>query len=101
MSTEREREALCEIEKRLSAEDPRLAAFMARDMSTSSFRTRKRIQDLILVLAALLATLCIALSEPAAGLAAGLFAGAVFAIRHLRGRTRGFRTRRWRASDEP
>jgi hypothetical protein len=100
MSTEREREALCEIEKRLSAENPRLAAFMARDMSTSSFRARKRIQDIMLVVAALLATLCIALSEPAAGLVAGLFAGAVFAIRQC-GRARGSRARRWRKSDEP
>jgi hypothetical protein len=94
MLSARERQVLCEIEQRLSSEDPRLAALLARDMSPRPPGLTRCAHDVTVVVAALLATLCMALSAPGAGLVAALFACAVFAIRRARFRGPGSH-RRW------
>ena len=94
MLSARERQVLWEIEQRLSSEDPGLAALLARDMSPRPPRLTRCAHDVTVVVAALLATLCMALSAPGAGLVAALFACAVFAIRRARFRTPGSH-RRW------
>jgi hypothetical protein len=94
MLSARERQVLCEIEQRLSSEDPGLAALLVGDMSPRPPRLTRCAHDVTVVVAALLATLCTALSAPGAGLVAALFACSVFAIRRAQFRTPGSH-RRW------
>jgi hypothetical protein len=84
MLSARERRALCDIEQRLTSDDPRLAALMARDLLAVSRRLTVRAHDVVVVLAVMLAVLCAALSAVGPGLVAGLFAGVVLAIRRVR-----------------
>jgi len=82
-----ERRTLSEIEQRITAGDPRLAAALARDNGDRRFRWTRRAYTIVGVVAAVAAVLCLALSgvgAGGAGLVAGLFAVLVFAARRRR-----------------
>jgi hypothetical protein len=73
--SEREQQALREIEQAISADDPGLASALRRSrMSTSAWWTRLA-HDAVAAVAVVLAVLCIALGEVGSGFAAGLCAG--------------------------
>lgn len=82
--SEREQQALREIERAISTDDPRLASALRRSrLSTSAWWTRL-VHDAVAVFAALLAVLCVVLGEVGPGFAAGLFAAIVFTVRRRR-----------------
>lgn len=94
MLSEREQQALREIERAISTDDPRLASALRRTkLSTSAWWTRLA-HDAVAALAVILAVLCVALGEVGPGFAAGLFAAVVIAIRRRRFPPRAGR-RRW------
>lgn len=93
--SEREAHALRQIEQQLSSDDPKLVALMARKLPARPWLVRRFVQNLIIVVAALLATLCIALGDVGAGLAAALFACVVLVLR--RSSRWNSVSRRWRA----
>jgi hypothetical protein len=79
-----ERRTLSEIERRIIAGDPRLAAALTRDGSDRRSRWTRRAYTIVGLVAAVAAVLCLALSSAGAGgagLVAGLFAVLVFAVR--------------------
>ena len=86
MLSERERQALVEIEQSIAASDPRLAAML----STSRGRQRERVawsrlaHDLVMTLAIVSAVLCVALGEGSAGMVAAIFAVVVLMARRVK-----------------
>jgi uncharacterized membrane protein len=82
--SEREQQALREIEQAISADDPGLASALRRSrMSTSAWWMRLA-HDAVAAVAVVLAVLCVALGEVGPGFAAGLFAAVVIALRRRR-----------------
>ncbi|GEL17095.1 hypothetical protein PA7_09320 [Pseudonocardia asaccharolytica DSM 44247 = NBRC 16224] len=79
-----ERQSLQEIEQHLQAEDPRLAVMLERAKSARTRRWLRRGYDAVVVLAVLLAGLCLALGEVGSGFAAGAVAVLVFHWRRRR-----------------
>jgi peptidoglycan/LPS O-acetylase OafA/YrhL len=82
-----ERRTLSEIERRITAGDPGLAAALTRDGSDRRSRWTQRAYTVVGLVAAVAAVLCLALSgtgSGGAGLVAGLFAVLVFAVRRRR-----------------
>jgi O-antigen ligase len=100
MLSERERRTFEEIERQIVDADPRFAASMQRLLSGRAERWACRGYDTIIVVAALSAVLCLALSSGGAGLVALVLAAVTFYLRPRRGPLpivrRGGR-RRWRS----
>lgn len=79
MLSDWERRALGEIARHLTEEDPAFAAAMSPARPLSRYT-----HDVIVVIAALLATVCLALTSVGPGLVAALFAATVFVVRRVR-----------------
>ena len=75
MLSERERQALREIEQQLAGEDAGFATTMSRPLSNSAQRWTRRGYDAVAVFALLLAVLCFSLSQDGTGGAAAVAAG--------------------------
>jgi hypothetical protein len=86
-----ERRALEDIARHLAEEDPAFAAAMSR-----AFPLSKHTHDVTVVIAALLATLCLALTAVGPGLVAALFAATVFLVRRVQFPVRTGQRRRLR-----
>lgn len=82
--SEREQQALREIERAISADDPRLASALRRSRTSTSAWWMRLAHDAVAALAVLLAVLCIALGEVGPGFASGLFAVVVIVVRRRR-----------------
>jgi Protein of unknown function (DUF3040) len=80
MLSERERQALDAIEQRIAADDPRFAALMHR-LPGRAGRWTRCAHDVVVVVAALSAALCLLLSSPGPGLVALLLATVAFRCR--------------------
>ena len=80
MLSEREIRALQKIEQQISEEDPRFAATMRRPLPSRRYRLVFP-YDAIIVVAALSAVLCLALSAVGSGVVAALLAAATFYLR--------------------
>jgi hypothetical protein len=71
MLSERERRTFLEIEQQILGEDPRFVASMRRLLSGRGDRRTCLVYDVIIVVAAVSAVLCLTLSSPGAGFVAG------------------------------
>ncbi len=74
MLSEREQQAIDEIEQQISEQDPRFVASMQRLLPGRVGRWTRRGYDAVIVVAALSALLCLTLSVPGAALTAVLLA---------------------------
>lgn len=93
MLNEAELNALREIERTLSADDPSLAAKLKSARVGRSVRRERLARDLIITLALLLALVCMISGQVGAGLVAALFAAVVLVLRCRRFRPRWPRRR--------
>lgn len=84
MLSEREQQALGEIERTISVTDPRLAALLRSTRTGRRVHWARLAHDLVIVVSVLSAILCIAVAQVGAGLIALLFAAVVLAVRQLR-----------------
>ncbi|MEU3642439.1 DUF3040 domain-containing protein [Lentzea sp. NPDC034063] len=96
MLSDRERETLCEIERNLSEEDPKLAETLKSARLRASHDRHRRASGALLVVAALLSVVAMALGQMTGALACALVAG--WAWGRWQRRTRSG-TRRSRATD--
>ncbi|WP_112261662.1 DUF3040 domain-containing protein [Lentzea terrae] len=75
MLSDRERQALCEIERRLRDEDPALAHTLERAEQPPARDRRSHAWSALIIVAGLLAVFLLALGQPAGALAFALVAG--------------------------
>jgi hypothetical protein len=84
MLSEREQQALGEIERTISTTDPRLAALLRSSRAGQRLDWARLAHDLVIVVSVLSAVLCIVVAEVGAALIALLFAAVVLAVRWRR-----------------
>ncbi|WP_084210531.1 DUF3040 domain-containing protein [Pseudonocardia acaciae] len=82
--SEREQQALDEIERGISSDDPRLAAALRRSRVSRQAWWTRLVHDMVIVFSAMLAILCVVLGQVGAGFVAGLFAAVVVVVRRRR-----------------
>ncbi|MCG8922654.1 DUF3040 domain-containing protein [Lentzea sp. CC55] len=81
MLSDREREALCEIERTLSDEDPGLARTLASAQRPAARRRRQRVRTAIMVVSAALTLVALAAGHLSGAIACALVAGWAWAAR--------------------
>lgn len=84
MLSRREGEALREIERRLSADNPGLDVFLRTQRTDRWWRRARRVHNVLIVVSLVLALVCLALGQIGPGLASGGFAAGVFLVRDWR-----------------
>lgn len=84
MLSERERQALDEIERTISRSDPRLAQMLGRARTDRVARRYRWAHDVVAVVAMLSGVLCLCLGQIGAGLTAVAFAAIVVLVRRAR-----------------